>query len=145
NMRRPLKILIITHQRRARMSTRALPWGQALAARGHTVDVLCHADTERWKTRYEQHAGLCIIHSPDLLVGALRQGWDPVCALRRGVWLFREKQAYDIIHCLDTRPTVVLPALAYGRAMRIPIVSDWVDWFGRGGLIAEKRPLWYRV
>jgi len=106
---------------------------------------MCHADTERWKTICEEKAGFRIIHSPDLLVGALRQGWDPVCAVRRAVWLFREKPAYDIIHCLDTRPAVVLPSLLYARAMGIRIVSDWIDWWGRGGLIRDKRPLWYRA
>jgi phosphatidylinositol alpha-1,6-mannosyltransferase len=38
----------------------------------------------------------------------------------------------------------VLPSLAYARATGTLIVSDWVDWWGRGGLITEKRPLWYR-
>jgi glycosyltransferase involved in cell wall biosynthesis len=143
--REPLRILLVTHQRRSRINTRALPWARALAARGHAIDVMCHADRERWKTVYEQESGLRIIHNPDMLVGALRQGWDPVCALRRAALLFREKRAYHIIHCLDTRPAVVLPSLAYAHATRTLIVSDWVDWWGRGGLITEKRPLWYRV
>lgn len=76
-------------------------------------------------------------------MGALRQGWDPVCAWRRRALLFRENKQYDIIHCLDTRLAVVLPALSYARKKQIPIVSDWIDWWGRGGLIKERRPLWY--
>jgi glycosyltransferase involved in cell wall biosynthesis len=143
-MRKPLNILLVTNHRRFKINFRAYPWARALADRGHTVDVMCHADTERWKTFYEKQRGFRIIQNPDVLVGALRQGWDPVCAFRRGVLLFRERKAYDIIHCLDTRPAVVLPSLVYGRAMRIPVVSDWIDWWGRGGLIKERRPLWYR-
>lgn len=59
--------------------------------------------------------------------------------------MFAEGKPYDIIHCLDTRPAVVWPALAYARAHGIPIVSDWIDWWGRGGLIAERRPRWYQL
>jgi glycosyltransferase involved in cell wall biosynthesis len=136
---------LITNHRRFKVHFRAYPWAQALAARGHAVDVMCHANTERFRTIYEEASGFRIIHNPDMLVGALRQGWDPVCTVRRALFLFREKKSYDIIHCLDTRPAVVLPGLAYARARRIPIVSDWIDWWGRGGLIRERRPLWYRL
>jgi glycosyltransferase involved in cell wall biosynthesis len=27
----------------------------------------------------------------------------------------------------------------------MPLVIDWIDWWGRGGLIQEQRPFWYRV
>jgi glycosyltransferase involved in cell wall biosynthesis len=59
--------------------------------------------------------------------------------------MFRERKRYDIIHCLDTRLAVVWPALAYAKAHDIPIVSDWIDWWGRGGLIEERRPGWYKA
>jgi glycosyltransferase involved in cell wall biosynthesis len=144
-MRRSLRILLVSNHRRFKINFRAHPWAHELASRGHDVDVMCHADTERWRTRVESVDGFRIIESPDLLVGALRQGWDPVCALRRRSFLFRESKPYDLIHCLDTRPAVVLPALAYGRAKGVPVVSDWIDWWGHGGLIAERRPWWYRM
>ena len=140
-----LKLLFVSNHRRFKIHFRAYPWARGLAALGHSVDVMCHADNERWKTTYEERDGFRIIHNPDLLVGPLRQGWDPVCAYRRGSFLFREKKTYDVIHCLDTRPAVILPSLAYARAMKIPIVSDWIDWWGRGGLIKERRPLWYQL
>lgn len=143
--RRPLRILLISNHRRFKINFRAHPWACELASRGHDVDVMCHADTERWRTREESVDGFRVIENPDILVGALRQGWDPICALRRRNFLFRENKPYDLIHCLDTRLAVVLPALAYGRARSIPIVSDWIDWWGHGGLIAERRPWWYRM
>jgi glycosyltransferase involved in cell wall biosynthesis len=59
--------------------------------------------------------------------------------------MFRERKQYDVIHCLDTRLAVIWPALAYARVRGIPIVSDWIDWWGRGGLIEERRPRWYRA
>ncbi len=116
-----------------------------MAARGHDVDVFCHANTERWRTRVEAVDGFRVIENPDLLIGPLRQGWDPVCAVRRGNLLFREDKAYDLIHCLDTRLAVIRPALRYARAKNITIVSDWIDWWGRGGLIEERRPWWYKL
>lgn len=141
---RKLKILLISNHRKYKIHFRAYPWARELAARGHDVDVMCHADTERWKTRVSTVDGFRLIENPDMLVGQLRQGWDPVCAWRRGRFLFRENKQYDIIHCLDTRLAVVWPALAYARARNIKIVSDWIDWWGRGGLIDERRPWWYK-
>ena len=140
----PLKILLITNHRRFKIYFRAYPWARELAAKGHDVDIMCHADTERWKTQEERVDGFRIINNPDLLFGALRQGWDPICALRRRNFLFREKKKYDIIHCLDTRPAVILPALSYAKQYKTVVVSDWIDWWGRGGLIDERRPWWYR-
>ncbi|NJO23077.1 MAG: glycosyltransferase family 4 protein [Sphingomonadales bacterium] len=83
---------------------------------------------------------------------------EPGCADRRGaaglgpllcdpprLVMFRERKRYDVIHCLDTRLAVIWPALAYAKAHGIPIVSDWIDWWGRGGLIEERRPGWYKA
>ncbi|HRK33109.1 MAG TPA: glycosyltransferase [Candidatus Hydrogenedentes bacterium] len=142
---RPLRILLISNHRRFKINFRAFPWAYELAERGHDVDVMCHANTERWRTKIENTGGFRIIESPDLLVGALRQGWDPVCAVRRRMFLARENKQYDLIHCLDTRLAVVLPALSYARKKQIPIISDWIDWWGRGGLIKERRPWWYQI
>jgi glycosyltransferase involved in cell wall biosynthesis len=109
------------------------------------VDLFCHADTELLRTRIEHIEGFRIVESPDALIGAARQGWDPYCAMRRGTFMLRERKRYDIIHCLDTRLAVIWPALAYARARGIAIVSDWIDWWGRGGLIEERRPGWYKA
>lgn len=142
---RPLRILLVSNHRRFKINFRAHPWARELAKRGHTVDVLCHANTERWRTRIEYVDGFRVIENPDLLVDVLRQGWDPYCAWRRWQFLKHEGVQYDFIHCLDTRLAVIWPALAYARANNIPIFSDWIDWWGRGGLIARRRPLWYRI
>ena len=145
SVQRPLRILLVTNHRRFKINFRAYPWARELVRRGHEVDVLCHADLERWRTHVEFCEGFRIVHTPDLLIGALRQGWDPCCAWRRYRFLRRENVEYDVIHCLDTRLAVVWPALAYARRKNTPIVSDWIDWWGRGGLIYERRPLWYRL
>lgn len=142
--RRPLRILLVSNHRRFKINFRAHPWASELAARGHDVDVMCHANTERLRTKIETVEKFRVIENPDLLFGALRQGWDPMCAWRRLKFLRKENKKYDLIHCLDTRLAVVLPALTYAREKKIPIVSDWIDWWGHGGLIKERRPLWYQ-
>lgn len=142
--KRALRILLVTNHRRFKINFRAHPWASELAARGHDIDVMCHANTERWRTKIENVEKFRVIESPDLLIGALRQGWDPVCAYRRLRFLRQENKQYDLIHCLDTRLAVIWPALAYAREKKIPIVSDWIDWWGHGGLIKERRPLWYQ-
>jgi glycosyltransferase involved in cell wall biosynthesis len=134
----------VSNHRRFKVHFRGFPWARGLAQLGHDVDLFCHADTALLRTHVETIEGFRIIESPDLMVGAARQGWDPYCAARRGAFLFGERKRYDIIHCLDTRPAVIWPALAYARANGIPIVSDWIDWWGRGGLIDERRPEWYK-
>lgn len=139
-----LKIALVSNHRRFKVYFRGYPWARELARLGHDVDLFCHADTEVLKTRIEHVDGFRVIENPDMLVGAARQGWDPYCAVRRGHFMFREGKDYDIIHCLDTRLAVIWPALAYARAKNIPIVSDWIDWWGRGGLIDERRPGWYK-
>ena len=30
-------------------------------------------------------------------------------------------------------------------AHNIPLITDWNDWFGRGGIITVLRPKWYRI
>lgn len=145
NQPRRLKILLISNHRRFKVYFRGYPWARELARRGHDVDLFCHADTARVQTSVEHVDGFRIVSSPDMLVGALRQGWDPYCAVRRAAFLWRENKDYDIIHCLDTRPAVIGPGLLLARARGIPIVSDWIDWWGRGGLIAERRPRWYQM
>ena len=142
--KRPLRILLVSNHRRFKINFRAHPWASELAARGHDVDVMCHANKEMLRTKIEKVEKFRVIENPDLLVGPLRQGWDPVCAWRRLTFLRRENKQYDLIHCLDTRLAVVMPALAYAREKKIPIVSDWIDWWGHGGLIKERRPLWYQ-
>ncbi|MBN1672225.1 MAG: glycosyltransferase [Kiritimatiellae bacterium] len=141
----PLSVLLINHHRLFKSTARGLPWGRALAARGHRVDLMCVSDQAHLRGRIRAQGNLRIVESPDLLFGNLRAGWDPVCALRRYRLLQRESRHYDVIHCLDTRPATIWPAYAYARRKGICIVSDWIDWWGRGGLITERRPSWYRL
>jgi glycosyltransferase involved in cell wall biosynthesis len=117
-----------------------------LARRGHQITLMVTADKERWRFRETIEAdGIRIIDSPDLSWGRLRSGWDPVCALRRALWLLRNGESYDLIHLFETRPATILPGLVVRQRSGATTVIDWIDWWGRGGTISINRPIWYRI
>jgi glycosyltransferase involved in cell wall biosynthesis len=141
-----MRLLLIVHHRKWRAAYRSRKIAGQLARRGHQVTLMVVADTARWRVRDVVEAdGVRVVESPDLTWGRLRSGWDPVCALRRTVWLWRDGQSYDIIHLFETRPATILPGLLTHWRLRTPMVIDWIDWWGRGGSITINRPFWYRV
>jgi glycosyltransferase involved in cell wall biosynthesis len=137
-----MNLLFLSHHRRFKTVARPGPLARGLARRGHAVTLVCIADTERTRFRECEDAGVRIVEAPDLLWGRLRSGWDPLSALRRKAWLRGGK--FDLVQAFEARPAVIYPALAACRAWGAPLVMDWVDWWGRGGLITELRPRWYQ-
>jgi glycosyltransferase involved in cell wall biosynthesis len=135
---------MINHQRRHRCWHRSGAFAQGLAQRGHEVTLMHIAETEHWRFRESEREGVRIVECPDLTVGRLRSGWDPVCGIRRMRWLSRREGRYDVVHLFETRPATILPGLFVSRRKRLPLVIDWNDWWGNGGLITINRPLWYR-
>lgn len=140
-----MRILMVNHQRHHRCWHRSGAFAQGLVERGHAVTLMRIAETERWRFRESWREGVRVIECPDLTTGKLRCGWDPVCALRRTRWLLKGNARYDLVHLFETRPATVFPGLFLSRRDGLPVVMDWNDWWGRGGLISINRPLWYRV
>lgn len=138
-----MKILFVTHHRRSKIFARPGAWAKELARRGHDVTLLCISDTERFRNREMLADGVRIIETPDLLWGNLRSGWDLWATLRRLIWL--RGREFDLIHCFETRPAVIFPVLYYLRKYPVPLVIDWNDWWGRGGVITLHRPRWYQI
>lgn len=114
---------------------RCFQFARPLVRMGHEVTLVTNSAAERFRFRESILQGVRIVESPDLFWGRLRTGWDPLNALRRSVRLFREP--YDVIHEFDSRPTVILPSLLK-RHHTGGRVSDWGDWWGRGGAIADR-------
>lgn len=133
-----MRILILVHNivRKGGAYYRGQGFAKYLAARGHDVTLMGIAAEDRMAFTEEQTQGVRIVHSPDLLWGIGRTGWDPWDTIRRCGWL-HDKQ-YDIVHTVDTRPAVVLPALYVRKRCGAKFVADWTDWWGRGGTAQER-------
>lgn len=115
---------------------RCLQFGKHLVARGHRVDLLTIAPRARSGFAESDIEGVHVVETPDLLFGMMRTGWDPYDVWQRKRFL-RSKH-YDLIHAFDSRPVVILPALAQRQRDGATLLTDWADWWGRGGIIDER-------
>jgi glycosyltransferase involved in cell wall biosynthesis len=132
-----LNILYLNHNVKGRSTYhRCFQFAKHLVARGHNVDLLTISPTARLHFRETVSEGVHIIETPDLLVGMTRTGWDPYDTWRRKRFLARRQ--YDLIHAFDCRPAVILPALAQRQRDQATLLTDWADWWGRGGVIDER-------
>lgn len=114
---------------------RAFHLARELAARGHRVDLLASAPRADTPAREVQTEGVVLTEIPDLFAAMTGTGWDPVGTARRCHWA-RDKK-YDLVHAFETRPGVILPALA-ARRQGARLATDWADWLGAGGSVEER-------
>lgn len=142
---RSYSILMINHHRRSKSFFRSHAMARALVNRGHQVTQIVIADRRKWGIAEYDWAGVRTIETPDLLWGRGRSGWDPWNALNRIRVLFKDSMQYDLIHCFETRPATIYPVLFYNNARGLPLIIDWVDWWGRGGIVDELRPWLWRI
>ncbi|MFT7585784.1 MAG: glycosyltransferase involved in cell wall biosynthesis [Cellvibrionaceae bacterium] len=116
---------------------RALGFAEELVARGHEVTLVATAKTSKRDFHCEIRNGVKVVLAPDILSGSLRSGWDPVSVLKRIAYFKTDR--FDLIHAYESRPVVIYPALYIAKQQKIPLITDWCDWFGRGGSV-EQRP-----
>jgi glycosyltransferase involved in cell wall biosynthesis len=137
-MRAPLRILFIVHNptRKGGAYYRGLNLGAPLARRGHDVTLMSIHPTARLNTVERDLDGVKLVETPDLLWGVGRTGWDPWNTFRRTSWI--RARRFDVIHTVDTRPAVSLPAWWGRKASGAVWVADWTDWWGRGGATSER-------
>lgn len=132
-----MKILFLSH---AQYITVAFPKlmesAEVLVEMGHEVTVAVTHKKNRWRPERFTRNGVRYILSPSILPGKLRHGADLYDAFRR-ILLLR-KLHFDIIHAIDSRPSVILPALYLQRKIQAPLILEWSDWFGKGGTISER-------
>jgi glycosyltransferase involved in cell wall biosynthesis len=144
-MNEPLNILMITHKGRFGSSARSHAMARQLVQHGYKVSIMLISPDRRFGFKEYESEGVKLIESPDLLWGRFRTGWDPWNTLNRIWYLNRDKSTYDLIHCFETRPSTIYPARFLSAKNRIPIITDWNDWWGHHGLIEVNRPNWYRL
>lgn len=133
-----MRILYIVHNatRKGGAYYRGLNLGAPMARRGHDVTLMCIHPNSRFRLIERELDGVHLVETPDLLWGVGRTGWDPWNTLRRTSWIRRH--ALDVIHTVDTRPAVSMPALIGRRKSGAVWVADWTDWWGRGGATQER-------
>jgi glycosyltransferase involved in cell wall biosynthesis len=138
---------MINHHRRSKVNcvNRSLAMARYLVQRGHQVTLLTTADHRKVGVVEDWEDGVHIVEIPDLLWGQLRSGWDPWSALNRILYLLRCEKEFDLIHLFESRPAVIHPIQVYRMQRRLPLIIDWVDGIGRGGILEVRRPGWYRL
>lgn len=139
-----MKLLYITHHTRTRSFSRIGNLASQIIKRGHEVTLLCISDAARLGMQEHFIDGIRYIEMPDLLPGRLRSGWCPWNSANRWLWL-RKNFNFDLVHTFETRPAAIHPLQLVMRKNPAPLVIDWIDWWGRGGIITTNRPQWYQV
>jgi glycosyltransferase involved in cell wall biosynthesis len=115
---------------------RAWHLARVMARKGHDVALLTIAPRARARLSSTRRDGVLVVETPDLFGGAARSGWDPWDTMRRCAYV--ATRHWDVVHAFDSRPAVILPALAAQRR-GAALVLDWADWWGRGGTIEERQ------
>jgi len=133
-----MRILFLVHNmtRRGGAYYHGLGFAKPLARRGHQVTLMSISPTARWRMSVSETEGITLVEAPDWFWGMGRTGWDPWDTVRRVTWL--RGRAFDIVHTVDTRPAVVIPALFAKRFSGAMWIADWTDWWGRGGAATER-------
>lgn len=115
---------------------RALGFAGELKRRHYEVTLLAVAQNRKWDFVERKINGVRLVETPDFIPGSGYDLWD---ALNRLIWV--RQRPFDLIHAFETRPVNIIPALYACRRYNIPLITDWCDWFGRGGSV-EQRPGW---
>lgn len=143
-MNQTLNILMITHKPIMGSEARSYAMAKELVRYGHNVTLLLISKTRRFGITEYETDGIHAIESPDLLWGRFRTGWDIWNTLNRIYLLKGQKVSYNLVHCFETRPVTIYPALYLAHRDHIPLITDWNDWWGRHGLVEVNRPAWYK-
>lgn len=133
-----MRILFIVHNatRKGGAYYRGLNLGVPMARRGHQVTLMSIHPDSRFRVVERELDGVHLVETPDLLWGVGRTGWDPWNTVRRTAWI--RGHSLDVIHTVDTRPAVCLPAFLGRHKSGAVWVADWTDWWGRGGATQER-------
>ncbi len=133
-----MKILLLNHNVVERSTFyRAFYFGRELADWGHQVTLATISHRNLLRPVVGVREGVRIIETPDLGISLARTGWDPWDTAWRVARFLGERP--DLAHGFDCRPVVLGPSLALKALARTPWVSDWADWWGRGGAISLRK------
>lgn len=134
------QILMLSYNRIGR-GTYWRAWGFAkeLVKRNYQVTLLVVSDSRRNGFHEIKREGISVIETPDLFP---KTGYDPWDVANRIKWVIPRQ--FDVIHSFETRPVNLFPALIAHWQKKGIWITDWCDWFGRGGSV-EQRPAYVRM
>jgi glycosyltransferase involved in cell wall biosynthesis len=113
---------------------RGLGFAQELAKQHYNSTVIAVSPNHKRGIREQKIGDVTLIETPDLYP---RSGYDLWDILNRIVCL--RKKRFDIIHAFETRPVNIFPALFSQKKDSSILVTDWCDWFGRGGSVEQRK------
>ena len=117
---------------------RAFQFGRCLVKNGHKVTLLTVSIQNRIQKNEWTAKGVKVIETPALLSGFGRVGWDPIDVAWRLLYFANSSERFDLVHGFDCRPGVLFPSLFLKQFRQVPYISDWADWWGRGGIIKDR-------
>ncbi len=129
----PVKILLLGHQKRFYGTY----WRLKFLARGlvklkHDVTLAAVSCDARWISHSLQEEGVDIWEGPNLLHDLPGQGTGPLDILGRIKLISQNK--FDVIHGFEFFPNIRIPIRLTNSRKKTVVLSDWCDWYSRGGL-----------
>lgn len=133
-----MKILYLNHNISGEGTYfRAFNFAKHLASLGHEMTLITVSPDSLFKAKEKTVDGVRVIEAPRFL-DQHRGGWAPLDVLYRIKHVLSND--YDIIHGFDHKPNVSFP-MYFSRWFRkkAVLVSDWADWWTKGGISAASR------
>lgn len=135
-----MRILYLNHNLRGRGTWfRCYHFARHLVRRGHEVTIWTCSPGVSLRAAESTLDGVRVIETPRLRDdGKHDGGWGMADLL----WRLRKslRGGYDLVHAFDHRPSVSLPGALLGLRTETRLAADWADWWGRGGILAGRRP-----
>jgi len=115
---------------------RALKFAQLLSLKGHNVSLI--TSSNRWyKTNKYFIGAVRVIESPSYsIILNNDSGWSPLGLLYRLWVVFKGK--YDIVYGFSHKPIDFIPAYVSKMFKGSFYITDWCDWYGKGGMFEHK-------
>jgi glycosyltransferase involved in cell wall biosynthesis len=141
-----MRVLMLTHNMAGIGGNFQRVWSMArgLAGRGVEVTLLASRRVAGARRIESDKSGIRLVQMGDLFPRRLRHGGlSPMDVAGR--LAFIRSRPYDLVHGMDHRPAVSIPALAARRRWGTPYVADWADLWGREGIAGERHSAGGRI